>query len=131
MACFKSRRQPSKKENAMSQHALDLARSKGNLPARYGNFIGGKWVEPTDGQYFTDYSPINGARLVDVAKSTAQDVEMALDAAHKAKDGWARLSPAERSLLLNKVADRMAENLELLALAATLDNGKPDRKSVV
>jgi len=61
----------------MSQHALDLVRSKGKLPARYGNFIGGKWVEPTDGQYFTDYSPINGARLVDVAKSTPQDVEMA------------------------------------------------------
>jgi len=113
----------------MSQHALDLVRSKGKLPARYGNFIGGKWVEPTDGQYFTDYSPINGARLVDVAKSTPQDVEMALEAAHKAKDGWARLSPAERSLLLNKVADRMEDNLELLALAETLDNGKPIRET--
>src|ERR1700682_3314949 len=127
MASFKPRRQPSKKENAMSQHALDLVRSKGKLPARYGNFIGGKWVEPTDGQYFTDYSPINGERLRDGAKSTARDVEMALVAAHKAKDAWARISPAERSLLLNKVADRMEENLELLALAETLDNGKPMR----
>jgi len=57
----------------MSQHALDLVRSKGKVPARYGNFIGGNWVAPTDGQYFTDYSPINGERLVDVAKSTARD----------------------------------------------------------
>src|ERR1700682_4393376 len=129
MASFKPRRQPSKKENAMSQNALDLVRSKGKLPARYGNFIGGKWVEPTDGQYFTDYSPINGARLVDVAKSTPRDVEMALEAAHKAKDGWAPLSPAERSLLLNKVADRMEDNLELLALAETLDHGKPIRET--
>ena len=93
----------------MSQHALDLVRSKGKLPARYGNFIGGNWIAPADGEYFTDYSPINGARLVDVAKSTARDVETALDAAHKAKDAWARMSPAERSLLLNKVADRMEE----------------------
>src|SRR6202165_1294287 len=113
----------------MSQHALDLVRSKGKLPARYGNFIGGKWVEPTDGQYFTDYSPINGERLVDVAKSTARDVEMALVAAHKAKDAWARMSPAERSLLLNKVADRMEENQNLLPLAETLDNGKPTRET--
>src|ERR1700675_4248793 len=118
-----------KRKNAMSQHALDLVRSKGKLPARYGNFIGGKWVEPTDGQYFTDYSPINGERLVDVAKSAPRDVEMALVAAHKAKDAWARISPAERSLLLNKVADRMEENLELLALAETLDNGKPIRET--
>src|ERR1700731_1111116 len=117
------------KENAMSQHALDLVRSKGKLPVRYGNFIGGNWTAPADGQYFTDYSPINGERLVDVAKSTARDVEMALDAAHKAKDAWARMSPAERSLLLNKVADRMEENLELLALAETLDNGKPIRET--
>ena len=113
----------------MSQHALDLVRSKGKLPVRYGNFIGGNWMAPADGQYFTDYSPINGERLVDVAKSTARDVEMALDAAHKAKDAWARISPAERSLLLNKVADRMEENLELLALAETLDNGKPIRET--
>src|SRR5258708_28424028 len=102
-------------KHAMFQHALDLVRSKGKLPARYGNFIGGKWVEPTDGQYFTDCSPINGERLVDVAKSTARDVEMSLVAAHNAKDAWARTSPPERSLLLNNVADRLEENLELLA----------------
>ncbi len=113
----------------MSQHAIDIVRSKGRLPARYGNFIGGNWVAPADGEYFTDYSPINGERLVDVAKSTAQDVEMALDAAHTARDGWACMAPAERSRLLNKVADRMEENLELLALAETLDNGKPIRET--
>jgi len=113
----------------MSHHAFETVRSKGKLPSRYGNFIGGKWTAPLDGQYFTDYSPINGARLVDVAQSGERDVEAALDAAHKAKAGWARLSPAERSRLLNKVADRMEENLELLALAETLDNGKPIRET--
>ncbi|WMT73387.1 aldehyde dehydrogenase family protein [Bradyrhizobium sp. Ash2021] len=113
----------------MSHHAFELVRSKGKVPARYGNFIGGKWAAPVDGQYFTDYSPINGERLVDVAKSTAQDVELALDAAHRAKDAWARVSPAERARMLNKIADRMEENLELLALAETLDNGKPIRET--
>ncbi len=95
----------------MSQHAIELVRSQGNLPIRYDNFIGGRWVNPVNGEYFTDYSPINGERLVDVAKSTAQDVETALDAAYKAKDAWARTSLTERSRLLNKVADRMEENL--------------------
>ena len=64
-----------RKDKVMSHHALELVRSKGNLPARYGNFIGGKWVAPVEGQYFTDYSPINGERLVEVAKSTDRDVE--------------------------------------------------------
>ena len=113
----------------MSEHSLQFVRTKGNLPARYDNFIGGKWVAPLDGQYFTDCSPIDGQRLVDVAKSGPADVELALDAAHKAKDGWARMSPAERSRLLNRVADRMEENLELLAIAETLDNGKPIRET--
>ncbi|HEY9212054.1 MAG TPA: aldehyde dehydrogenase family protein [Ancylobacter sp.] len=113
----------------MSQHAIELVRLNGNLPQRYDNFIGGRWVAPLGGEYFTDYSPINGQRLVEVAKSGPADVETALDAAYKAKDGWARMSPAERSLLLNRVADRMEENLELLALAETLDNGKPIRET--
>jgi aldehyde dehydrogenase len=113
----------------MSHHAFELVRSQGKLPARYGNFIGGNWVAPVDGQYFTDYSPINGERLVDVAQSTALDVELALDAAHRAREAWARVSPAERARMLNKVADRMEENLELLALAETLDNGKPIRET--
>ena len=99
----------------MSHHALELVRSKGSIPARYDNFIGGKWVAPTEGQYFTDFSPINGERLVDVAKSTARDVEAALDAAYRVKDTWARVAPAERARMLNKIADRMEENLELLA----------------
>ena len=117
------------KDKAMSHHALELVRSKGNLPARYGNFIGGKWLAPTDGRYFTDRSPFNGESLVEVAKSTERDVELALDAAYKAKDAWARVSPAERAKLLNQVANRMEENLELLALAETLDNGKPIRET--
>ena len=113
----------------MSHQDLELMRAKGKIRSRYGNFIGGRWVEPTEGQYFADHSPINGERLIEAAKSTPQDVELALDAAYKAKDAWARLAPAERSRLLNKVADRMEENLELLAYAETLDNGKPIRET--
>ncbi|QOG08248.1 aldehyde dehydrogenase family protein [Aureimonas sp. OT7] len=95
----------------------------------YGNFIGGKFVEPRSGQYFDDTSPVNGQVLCRVARSNAEDVEAALDAAHAAKEAWGRTSPAERALLLNRIADRMEENLDLLALAETWDNGKPIRET--
>ncbi|CAN5116835.1 aldehyde dehydrogenase family protein [soil metagenome] len=113
----------------MFQQALETVLARGRAPARYGNFIGGRWLAPMKGETFTDYSPINGRPLVEIAKSTPEDVETALDAAHKAKDGWARISPAERAMILNRVADRLEENLELLALAETLDNGKPIRET--
>jgi aldehyde dehydrogenase len=116
-------------EFIMFKQALEYVRSHGKLPHRYGNFIGGKWIAPRDEQYFTDYSPINGEALVDIAKSTPADVETALDAAYRAKDSWARLSPTDRARILNRVADRLEENLELLALAETLDNGKPIRET--
>lgn len=113
----------------MFQQAIDTVRAKGHAPSRYGNFIGGRWVEPIRGEYFTDHSPINGRQLAEIAKSSPEDVEAALDAAHRAKESWARMSPAERAKILNRVADRLEENLELLALAETMDNGKPIRET--
>jgi aldehyde dehydrogenase len=97
--------------------------------ARYGNFIGGKWTDPVSGKYFTNPSPVNGQPLCDIARSEAADVELALDAAHAAKEKWGRTSPAERALILNRIADRMEQNLGLLALAETWDNGKPIRET--
>jgi aldehyde dehydrogenase len=97
--------------------------------ARYGNFIGGKWVQPAAARYFDNFSPVNGAKLCEVARSDAADVEAALDAAHAAKAAWGRTSPAERALMLHRIADRMEENLELLARAETWDNGKPIRET--
>ncbi|QJU58261.1 aldehyde dehydrogenase [Sphingomonas sp. AP4-R1] len=96
---------------------------------RYDNFIGGRWSAPAGGEYFTDTSPINGAPIAEFALSTPEDVERALDAAHAARDQWARVSPAERARLLNRIADRLEDNLELLALAETIDNGKPIRET--
>ncbi len=86
-------------------------------------------MDPVRGEYFTDHSPINGHQLAEIAKSTPEDVEAALDAAHRARAGWARVSPAERAKILNRVADRLEQNLELLALAETMDNGKPIREA--
>jgi len=97
--------------------------------SRYGNFIGGQWREPLAGQYFDNISPINGKVVCQIARSDANDVEAALDAAHAARESWGRTSAAERALLLNKVAQRMEENLALLALAETWDNGKPIRET--
>lgn len=96
---------------------------------RYANFIGGRWVDPVDGRWFDNRSPIDGQVICQVARSQAADIELALDAAHKAKDGWGRTSVAERALILHRIADRMEENLSLLATAETWDNGKPIRET--
>jgi aldehyde dehydrogenase len=96
---------------------------------RYDNFIGGEWVAPVRGQYFQNITPITGKTVCEVARSTAEDVEKALDAAHRAATKWNRSAPAERALILNRIADRMEQNLDLIALAETLDNGKPIRET--
>jgi aldehyde dehydrogenase len=96
---------------------------------QYDNFIGGKWVAPKAGKYFDNISPVNGQPLGKIARSQPEDIEAALDAAHKAKDAWGRTAPAQRALILNRIADRMEENLDLLALAETWDNGKPIRET--
>ncbi|MCJ2188335.1 aldehyde dehydrogenase [Novosphingobium beihaiensis] len=95
----------------------------------YDNFIGGRWVAPSAGRYFDNVSPITGKAVCQVARSDAADIELALDAAHAAKGAWGRASPAERSLVLTRIADRMEENLGKLALAETWDNGKPIRET--
>ncbi|WP_282603823.1 aldehyde dehydrogenase [Paracoccus sp. PARArs4] len=98
--------------------------------SRYDNFIGGKFVAPRSGKYFTNVTPITGAAIGEIARSNADDIEAALDAAHAAKDGWGRMSATERSGILLKIADRMEQNLQLLATAETWDNGKPIRETM-
>ncbi len=95
----------------------------------YDNFIGGKWVPPVAGRYFDNVSPITGKPVCRVARSDADDIEFALDAAHGAREAWGRTPPAERSLILLRIADRMEQNLAKLALAETWDNGKPIRET--
>jgi aldehyde dehydrogenase len=111
-------------ERALSEVAKQIA-----LRSHYDNFIGGKWVPPVRGQTFDNPSPINGKIVSTHARSTAEDIELALDAAHAAKDGWGRTSPADRARILNKVADRIEEKLDLLATVETIDNGKPIRET--
>jgi len=96
---------------------------------RYDNFIGGEWVPPSSGQYFDNTSPLTGAKICEVARSNADDVEKALDAAHAAKANWADTSPAARANILNAIAQRMEDNLDALAQAETWDNGKAIRES--
>lgn len=100
------------------------------MKKRYDNFIGGKWVPPVEGRYFSNVTPITSKHLCEVARSTAADIELALDAAHAARESWGRTSAAERSLILNRIADRLQENLDFLALVETIDNGKPIRETV-
>lgn len=97
--------------------------------ARYDNFIGGKWVAPVDGEYFDNISPIDGKAFTQVARSNHKDVELALDAAHKAFPAWARTSAADRSNMLLKIADVVEKNLDYLATVETIDNGKAIRET--
>ncbi len=98
--------------------------------SRYANFIGGKWVAPVKGEYFENTTPVTGKVLCEIPRSTADDVELALDAAHAAKGAWGRASAAERAAVLNKIADRMEANLNLIAASETWDNGKPIRETM-
>lgn len=97
---------------------------------KYDNFIGGKWVAPVKGQYFENKSPVTGEVFTKAARSSAEDIELALDAAHAAKEAWGKTSTAERARILNKIADRLEENLEMLAVAETWDNGKAVRETL-
>ena len=97
---------------------------------RYDNFIGGEWLAPITGQYHENVTPSTGEAFCEVAHSGAQDIELALDAAHAAKDAWGKRSPAERAAVLNAMADAIEENLEMLAVAESYDNGKPVRETL-
>ena len=101
-----------------------------SFQSRYDNFIGGQWVAPVEGEYFEVPSPVTGLSFCEVARSTAADIELALDAAHAAAPGWGKTSAAARSVILNKIADRIEENLEKIALAESWDNGKPIRETL-
>lgn len=97
---------------------------------RYDNFIGGQFVAPVRGEYFDNHSPVDGSLIAKVARSTKEDIDLALDAAHKAFATWSKTSPAYRSSILNKIADVMEANLNYLATVETIDNGKAVRETM-
>ena len=111
-------------EKALKDVAAQIA-----LRSHYDNYIGGKWVPAVRGQTFDNLSPINGRVVSTHARSTAEDVELALDAAHAAREGWANTSGTQRALILNRIADRIEEKLPVLAMLETIDNGKPIRET--
>ncbi|MBM4526588.1 aldehyde dehydrogenase family protein [Rhodococcus hoagii] len=101
-----------------------------SFETRYDNWIGGEWVAPVKGQYFENPTPITGQPSCEVARSTAEDIELALDAAHAAAPAWGKTPVAQRALVLNRIADRIEANLEKIALAESWDNGKPIRETL-
>jgi aldehyde dehydrogenase len=113
----------------MLHEVIETLNARVAVRTRYDNFIGGEWVAPVEGRYFDNISPVTGKSVCQIARSQAADIELALDAAHKAREAWGKTSPAERAKLLNQVADRMEENLQLLAAVETIDNGKPIRET--
>ncbi|MDE1924318.1 MAG: aldehyde dehydrogenase family protein, partial [Gammaproteobacteria bacterium] len=117
------------RESASFAAHLQTLERKLPLRARYENFIGGKWVAPRGGAYFDDVSPTTGAVICQIARSQAEDIELALDAAHGAAGAWGRTSVADRARALNRIADRMEQYLPFLAAVETYDNGKPIRET--
>jgi aldehyde dehydrogenase len=111
-------------DKALGEIGKDIA-----IRPHYDNWIGGKWVPAVRGRHFDNVSPVNGRVICTVARSSAEDVELALDAAHAAREAWGRTSAAERAVILNKIADRIESRLPTLALVETIDNGKPIRET--
>ena len=114
----------------MVEKTLKEVASQIALRSHYDNFIGGKWVPAVRGQTFENLSPINGRVVSTHARSTAEDIELALDAAHAAREAWGQTSGTQRALVLNRIADRIEEKLSLLATVETIDNGKPIRETM-
>jgi aldehyde dehydrogenase len=119
---------PIVESGSFAAHLKTLER-KIPLRGRYENFIGGKWVAPTKGAYFDNISPTTGQVICKIARSSAEDIELAVDAAHAAAEGWGRTSVTARATALNKIADRMEQYLPFLAAVETYDNGKPIRET--
>ncbi len=101
-----------------------------NFKQQYGNYIGGEWVKPVNGQYFDNISPVNGKVFCQIPRSDKDDINLALDKAHAVREHWGTTSVTERSNILLKIADRIEQNLELLAVAETWDNGKAIRETL-
>jgi len=118
-------------DNTMTVYAAPgAAGAKITYKPRYDNFIGGKFVPPVKGQYFDVITPVSGKVYTQAARSTAEDIELALDAAHAAADSWGKTDAATRANILLKIANRIEENLERLAYAETVDNGKAIRETL-
>ena len=101
-----------------------------NYRPRYGHYIGGEFVEPVKGQYFENVSPVNGKPFTEVGRGTSEDIDRAVDVAWNAFASWGKTSPAERANVLNRIADRIEQNLEAIAIAETWENGKPVRETL-
>ena len=97
---------------------------------RYENYIGGEWVAPVKGQYFENITPVTGDVICEIPRSSAEDIDLALDAAHKAAPAWGKTSTTERSNILLRIADRIEQNVEMLSVAETWDNGKAVRETL-
>src|SRR5579862_4427464 len=117
-------------ERATSFEAPGRLDSPVELKERYDNFIGGHWVPPVEGDYAENRTPATGEPFTEVPRSTPEDIELALDAAHAAKDGWGETSTTERSRILDRIADAIDEHTEMLAIAESWENGKPVRETL-
>ena len=114
----------------MSSFESNLGGMPVQFKQKYGNYIGGEWVAPLSQAYFENTSPINGRVLCEIPRSNAADIDRALDAAHAAKRAWGKTAAGARARILEQIAERMEQNLQMLATVETWDNGKPIRETM-
>eukprot|EP01031_Cornospumella_fuschlensis_P051376 gene51376-62825_t len=117
-------------ENTIVEEQSSKVYARPIFKAQYDNYINGTWTAPVKGEYFDNVSAVDGKAFTKAARSTAEDIELALDAAHAAKAAWGKTSVTERSNILLRIADRMEQNLEYLAIVETIDNGKAVRETL-
>ncbi len=89
------------------------------------NYINGELIAPIGKQYIDNYNPSNGKVYSLIPDSDERDVEIATKAALKAFTTWSITSKTERSRILMRISELISENLERLAIAESMDNGKP------
>ena len=107
-----------------------MSQQKPEFKSQYENYIGGEWLAPVDGDYFDDTSPIDGSLIARVPKSNSKDIDLAVKSAGRAAEDWGKTSSTERSNILFKIAERIEENLDTLAIVETWDNGKAIRETM-
>lgn len=89
------------------------------------NYINGELIEPTAKQYIDNYNPATGKVYSLIPDSDEKDVQLAVEAAQKAFPAWSNTPKDERSRIMLAISDLIEKNLDRLAVAESVDNGKP------
>jgi len=92
---------------------------------RYKMYIGNEWTDSAAGKWFPVINPATNERIAEVALGEAQDMDRAIEEANRAQDKWGKMSPFMRGNLLRKASGLVVAHAEEIAMAMSLEQGKP------